>query len=140
MNLSQEIADDLWRAISKPYDDGHYTHAIVDTIHYLSAAIRDKSGLDGDGVALVGQALGGESPRLRVNSLQTESERNVQKGIEQILRGLYLGIRNPRSHDQTRDSKATADAVIVFVNHLLTVLEAAREAFTQEAFVARVAD
>lgn len=140
MNVTQEISTDLWRAISKAYEGGHYSNAILDAMHHLSNALREKSGLDGDGGALVGQALGGESPRIRVNSLQTESERNVQKGMEQILRGLYLGIRNPRSHDHATDSKATADAVIVFVDYLLTVLEAAREAFTRDTFISRVAD
>lgn len=140
MNLSQEIGRDLWIAISKPYGAGHFSHAIVDATHYLSAAIRDKSGLDGDGAALIGQALGGDSPRLRINKLETESDRNAQRGIEQMLRGLYLGIRNPRSHNQAQDSQETADAVIVFINYLLTVLEAAREAFTADTFVARVTD
>ena len=109
-------------------------------MHHLSNALREKSGLDGDGGALVGQALGGEFRASEFNSLQTKSERNVQKGMEQILRGLYLGIRNPRSHDHATDSKATADAVIVFVDYLLTVLEAAREAFTRDTFISRVAD
>src|SRR5512138_3720479 len=99
MDLSKEIAADLWAAVSASYQDGHYSHAIVDAMHHLSNAIREKSGLDGDGAALVGQALGSETPKLRVNAMKTENERNVQRGLEQILRGLYMAVRNPRSHD-----------------------------------------
>lgn len=140
MDLSREVTNDLWRAVSNSYEGGRFSHAILDTMQYLSAAIRDKSGLDGDGGALVGQAFGGESPPLRVNSMQTESERSIQKGVEQIIRGLYLGVRNPRSHNQVTDSKATADAIIVFVDYLLLLLEAAREAFTPETFIEKIVD
>lgn len=140
MDLSREISGELWEAICTSYQAGHFSHAIVDTMHHLSDAIRNKSGLDGDGTALVGQALGGESPRLRVNNMQTESERNVQRGLEQILRGMYLGIRNPRSHDKHDDTKEIADAIIVFVNYLMRQLEASKEAFTPEAFLASLLD
>lgn len=140
MDLSREISSELWESISTSYRAGHFSNAIVDTMHVLSDALRNKSGLDGDGTALVGQALGGESPRLRVNNMQTESERNVQRGLEQMLRGLYLGIRNPRSHDKHDDKKETADAIIVFVNYLLGQLEATKEAFTPAAFLESVRD
>jgi hypothetical protein len=51
-------------------------------MHYLSDILREKSGTDGDGHKLVGKVLGGSSPILRVNKLQTESERDVQRGLE----------------------------------------------------------
>ena len=70
-----------------------------------------RSGLDGGGAGLVGQALGGDSPKLRLNPLETENDRNEQKGFEQILRGMYVGIRNPRSHETIADSKETADRI-----------------------------
>jgi len=126
--------------VASSYDAENFSHAILESIYYLSGMMRDRAGVDGDGAALVGQALGGESPRLKLNALQTESERDTQKGYEQILRGFYLGIRNPRSHDQSVDSQATADAIIHFVGHLVTLLGASREAFTADAFLDRVAD
>jgi hypothetical protein len=75
--------------------------------------------VDGDGASLVGQALGGDSPRLRVNKFQTETEKNEQKGLEQILRGVYQGIRNPRSHEQFEDTQASANAIILFIDYLI---------------------
>src|SRR5690348_572445 len=99
MNLRNEITQHLWNAIENVYEGGNYSHAILEAMHLLSNTLREKANIDGDGVSLVGQALGGDSPKLRLNRLQTDSERNIQKGIEQILRGLYVGIRNPRSHE-----------------------------------------
>lgn len=140
MNLQTLIRQQLWFAISNTYETGSYSHAILDAMHYLSEILREKSGLDGDGHSLVGAALGGQSPVLRVNKLQTETEKNIQKGLEQILRGMYQGIRNPRSHEQVKDTKDTADAIIHFLNYLLCILDESQEPFTIPGFLDRVFD
>jgi uncharacterized protein (TIGR02391 family) len=140
MNLQGLIKSQLWFAISNTYEAGNYSHAILDAMHYLSEVLREKSGLDGDGQPLVGAALGGKSPILRVNKLQTETERNIQKGLAQMLRGMYQGIRNPRSHEQIEDTKTTADAIILFVNYLLGILDESQEPFTITGFLERVFD
>lgn len=140
MNLQTHVSDALWSAIESAYQAQNYSHAILEATYYLSALIRDRAGVDGDGASLVGQALGGEAPRLKLNALQTESEKNVQKGYEQILRGIYLGIRNPRSHEQATDTKETADAIIHFLGHVIQLLSASKETFTIDSFVERVFD
>jgi uncharacterized protein (TIGR02391 family) len=140
MNLQTEIRPELWSAIADSYEKGQYSHAVIEAMHYLSQVLRDKTSFDGDGASLVGQALGGGAPRLRLTKLRTETERDVQRGYEQILRGLYIGIRNPRSHEQTQDTLGTASAIIVFINHLLDVLEQSQQPFVLENFLAVVFD
>lgn len=140
MNLQTQIPEPLWAAVANAYEAENYSHAILEATYYLSTLIRERAGVDGDGAALVGQALGGDLPKLKLNALQTESDKNVQKGFEQILRGVYTGIRNPRSHEQVSDSKETADAVIHFLGYVVNLLSASKEAFTIEAFVERVFD
>ena len=140
MNLKTHIRPELWQAIANTYEAENYSHAILDAIHFLSDVLREKSGVDGDGVPLVGQALGGEAPRLRVNKLQTETERNVQRGLQDILRGIYRAVRNPRSHEQTQDDKDTADAIIYFINYLLSILAESQEPFTIPQFLSSVFD
>jgi uncharacterized protein (TIGR02391 family) len=140
MNLQTQIKNDLWLAVQSTYEAGNYSHAIVDSMHYLSNIIREKTGVDGDGKTLIGQAFGGDSPRLRINKLQTETERNEQQGIESILRGMYQAIRNPRSHEQIEDKQETADAIIYFINYLLSVIERSEEPFVISKFLGRVFD
>jgi len=140
VNLQTHIPERLWQAISTAYEAEHYSHAILEATHFLSSLLRERAGIDGDGVVLVGQALGGESPKLRLNALQTESEKNMQRGFEQILRGIYQGIRNPRSHEPSTDTKETADAVIHFLGYVVGLLSASREMFTVELFVKSVFD
>jgi uncharacterized protein (TIGR02391 family) len=140
MNLQTHIRVELWAAISSTYQAENYTHSIVDAMHYLSDILREKSGAEGDGTNLVGHALGGDTPRLRVNKLQTETEKNIQKGLVQILMGMYTAIRNPRSHEQIQDDQSTADAIIYFVNYILSILDQSQQQFTVENFLFRVFD
>ncbi len=140
MNLQTTIPDILWLAIADAYQAENYSHAILNAIHCVSSILRERAGIDGDGAALAGMALGGESPKLKLNALQTESDKNVQKGIEHILRGIYIGIRNPRSHGQTTDDKSTADSIIAFLGYIARLLNASKESFSAESFMARVVD
>lgn len=140
MNLQAEIKPELWEAVSRQYEQGNYSDAILAAFHYLRDMIRESANLDGDGAALIGQALGGNSPRLRINKFDTESQRDEQKGFEQILRGLFQGIRNPRPHDKIDDKKETADAIIIFVNYCINVIQGAKGPFVIEEWLSRVFD
>src|SRR5260221_10133234 len=99
MDLKNLIRPQLWNEISNSYIAENYEAAILDSMRFLSKVIREKSGLDGDGTQLVGQAFGGDEPKLRLNKLQTQSEKDEQKGFLQIVTGLYSAIRNPRTHE-----------------------------------------
>lgn len=140
MELQTLIHKQLWEEISNSYESGNYKNAILDAMRYLSKIIRDKSGLDGDGVSLVGQAFGGDEPVLKINKLQTASERDEQKGFQQILMGLYQGIRNPRTHSDKKDNLDSANAIIYFVDFILGALDKAKPPFTLEDFLPRVFD
>lgn len=140
MNIETRIDSRIWDAIKNSYENRNFTGAIQDSIYFLTDLIRDKSGLEGDGPSLIGRAFGGKSPLLKVNNLQTESEKNVQGGIEQILRGIYQAIRNPRSHDKHSDKEEDAVAIILFINLLVRIIDISKSPFSEQAFIARVLD
>jgi uncharacterized protein (TIGR02391 family) len=140
MNLQSEIKPELWEAIFQQYNAENYSNAIISAFHYLRDLIRDSANVDGDGAALIGQAFGGNPPRLRINKFETESQKDEQKGFESILRGLYQGIRNPRTHDKIEDKKETADAVILFINYAIGVIRKANGPFTLDEWLGRVFD
>ncbi len=142
MNLSVQIEfpDELWSAVSRSYESANYQGAILDGVVALATAIREKTGLDGDGVALVGKAFGGETPLLKVNRLRTESEQNEQRGIETILRGVFQGVRNPRAHARTDDDRQTCDAILTTVAWLWAIVDRAGMQFAKENLLARVLD
>lgn len=134
MNINDDIQQELWEAIEKNYANSNYSGAILDAMHMLTETIRNKTGLEGDGASLVGQAFGGENPKIQLNKLQTDSEKNIQKGIQDILKGLYTAIRNPRSHDKMNDGKVDADAIIVFIDYMLNVIDKSKLSFEEDIF------
>ena len=140
MTIRNEIDADLWDVIQKNYEAENYTGAILDAIFKLTDTIRNKTGLEGDGASLIGQAFGGNDPQIKLSKLQTDSEKDIQKGVQEILRGIYSGIRNPRSHDSMTDDKPSADAIIVFINYLLRLIDQSKLRFNEEDFLNRVFD
>ncbi len=140
MVFQHEINSELWNAVRANYEAGNYSGAILDSILFLTDTIRNKSGLEGDGASLVGQAFGGENPRIKLNKLQTDSERDEQKGVQEILKGIYTGIRNPRSHDAIKDEESSADSIIGFINFLLGLVDNSQLSFNKEEFFKRITD
>jgi uncharacterized protein (TIGR02391 family) len=132
-NIETQINPEFWLAIANSYQAENYTDAIKDAMSVVTETLRDKSGLDGDGTELVGKALGfgkDNSPRIRINKLQTETEKNIQIGLQEILRGLYSLVRNPRIHEKVDDSKKTADTIITFIDYLLGFLVVCQSLWT----------
>jgi uncharacterized protein (TIGR02391 family) len=140
MNLETRLEPRLWEAVRESIEARRFSGAILDAIHFLSDTIRDRSGLESDGVQLVGAAFGGISPKLKVNRLQTDSEQNVQRGVESLLRGVYQAIRNPRSHGIYHDNEQDAVAIIAFLDYLLRIVDEARAPFSLPSLVARLFD
>ena len=79
MTIQNEIDTELWESIKKNYESDNYTGAILDSIFKLTDTIRNKTGLEGDGASLIGQAFGGEDPQIKLNKLQTDSEKEFKK-------------------------------------------------------------
>lgn len=140
MNLKEEITKEMWDIISVSYIKESYTGAIQDAIFALSELIREKSNLSSDGVALVGSAFGTTPPKIKLNRLQTETEKTIQAGMQDILRGVYRLIRNPRSHNKYKDDKATANTIIIFIDYLYKQINVSKTSFSIEQIKARVFD
>lgn len=76
----------------------NYFHAVLEAVKGVAERIRQISGLTADGAELVNQALSTKAPILAINSLKTETEVSEQKGIANLLIGLFGAVRNPTAH------------------------------------------
>lgn len=140
MNIETLLPSDLWQAVRENFEKRDFTAAILDCCYFVSELIRQKSGIDGDGAALIGQALGGGNPKIKIAKDQSENEQNIQKGIESILRGFYQAIRNPRSHKKISDSADDAISIILFCGYIVRQIDKAKTPTSKEAFVQRILD
>ena len=84
------------------YENGQLGHAASEGVQIFCEIIRDFTGMTQDGRDLVNHAFGSAPfttpPRLQLNDLATDSERNIQEGQGHLSRGVITGFRNPISH------------------------------------------
>ena len=76
-----------------------YFHAVQEAVKSVMDKLRVRTGLTSDGGELVSFALGGDTPVLAINARRTKSEKDEQKGLVNLLTGVYGMFRNPTSHE-----------------------------------------
>ena len=76
----------------------NYFHAVLEAVKGLAEKIRQMSGLGSDGAELVNQVFSTKSPVIAINALHSETELSEQKGLANLLIGLFGAIRNPTAH------------------------------------------
>ena len=117
-------SQDLTNASRQLFVDGHYANAVENAFKCLNNAVKEKSGLSVDGDGLMTQAFSANSPILKLNSFQSQSDQNEQRGYMQIFAGVMTGIRNPRAHEhEIVDDPEVALEMLIIANHLMRKLE-----------------
>lgn len=80
------------------FDEGRYFHAVFECSKALEKYIQRKSKSDLSGVKLINEELS-LNKSLKINSQQTETDRDEQEGIRDLCRGLMMSIRNYTAHE-----------------------------------------
>jgi uncharacterized protein (TIGR02391 family) len=79
----------------------NYFHTVLEATKSVAEKIRQRAGLASDGAQLVDDAFAlGKSgvPVLAFNSLRTETERNEQNGMINLMKGMFSAFRNTTAH------------------------------------------
>lgn len=76
----------------------NYFHAVFEATKGLAQRIREMSGVDGDGAALIDKVFSVKNPLLKINKLSSETEESEHKGFACLLKGCFGAIRNPCAH------------------------------------------
>lgn len=90
-------------------------HACLEATKSVIDRLRTLTGASGDGAVLVDAALAlGKSgtPMLAINSLATQTERDEQTGLANLLKGLNGLYRNPTAHDPRLNRSIGEDALL----------------------------
>lgn len=120
------VTNDLIRQASGAlFRDRYYARAVEEAFKCLNNAVKDKSGLSStDGAGLMTTVFSANSPILKLNEFQSDSDKKEQQGYMEIYAGSMTGIRNPRAHEHTLvDSQDVALELLVLANHLMRKLE-----------------
>ena len=110
----------------KLFVDGHYERAVEEAVKALCAHVKEKAGLDTDGVSLMQTAFSEKKPRILLNELADQSQRDEQVGYMHLFMGVVRGIRNPRAHSHDyKDTPDEALRILIFVDHLFKKVDGA---------------
>jgi uncharacterized protein (TIGR02391 family) len=88
----------------------NYFHSVFEAFKGLVHRIRELSGADGDGAALVDKVFSVDRPLLSINTLQTETERSEHRGFASLLKGCFAAVRNSLAHEPKLFWKGEDDA------------------------------
>lgn len=109
---SLKLHGDIIRVSKKAFESGLYAEAILNAYKEVIVRVRQISGLhELDGTSLMEQAFSLQNPKIKLNNLQTQSDRDEQVGFLSIFKGVALGIRNPKAHEniEQRDPYKTLE-------------------------------
>jgi uncharacterized protein (TIGR02391 family) len=77
----------------------NYFHAVFEATKGLAQRIRDLSGIQADGAALIDRVFSIDQPILAFNTLQTDTEKSEHRGFAALLKGCFAAARNPLAHE-----------------------------------------
>ncbi len=81
------------------FDDGHFSQATFEAFKYIDKEVLQLAGINKTGVALMMAAFNENNPKIQLNNLSTQSEKDEQKGFSFLFSGGVAAIRNPRGHE-----------------------------------------
>lgn len=110
----------LKESIKTHYENKDYTEVVRDALLCLTTEIRKKSDLtDSDGVDLINKAFSEKQPLIKINKLETTTDKNKHRGIMDLSKELIEYFRNPMSHSKQEYSKKVADAILVLLDEVI---------------------
>lgn len=116
----KDMKDILKDSIKSHYENKDYTEVVRDALLCLTTEIRKKSDLiDIDGVDLINKAFSEKQPLIKINKLETTTDKNRHRGIMDLSKGLIEYFRNPMSHSKQEYSKKVADAILVLLDEVI---------------------
>ena len=110
------------------FGDGYYDAAVYQAFKQIDLMVKKKTSavLPGEsGSSLMGKVFSVKNPILKINKLETDSEKNEQQGFCQIFLGSMIGIRNPVVHDNTEIGVKRALHLLSLANMLAEIVDQA---------------
>lgn len=120
----RNIHSDISTVSLKLFDDGHFSQATFEAFKLLENCVKSVSGLDASGFVLMMSAFNETGPKIRLNDLQTISDKDEQLGFRHFFTGSMSAIRNRRAHEIRTDPIELCLDHLSVASVLLRTLEA----------------
>jgi len=107
------------------YRGGHFKQAALEAYIRVIEQVKRVSGIPDDGDSLMNKAFGADKqvPIIQLNSLASESEKDEQRGIMYLFKGV-VGLRNSKAHsNRLFNDPARAHEYLALASLLMRLLE-----------------
>lgn len=100
--------------------------AFVELNDSVKKYIKSLYEIEHDGADLFRKVFSTKSSILKFNNNDDETAKNIQEGYLQIFAGTWIGIRNPKAHQNIDISPLEAMEMIVIASHLFRMFDKAK--------------
>lgn len=108
------------------FEASHYADSVEAAFKEINVVgkrlLRRKTKEDRDGANIFEELLSLNRPLIKLGDLNTESGKNVQKGYLQLFCGAFIGIRNPKAHENISITKNNAIHLLFLASLLMEKL------------------
>ena len=106
------------------FKDGHYRDAVYRAFVEVVNFVKRKAKSQLDGKKLMSTVFSPDNPKIRLNPLETQSDRDEQEGFMYLFMGAVQGIRNPKAHENIiQNNPYIALQLIGFANLLIETVD-----------------
>ena len=86
-------------AAGELFADGHYETSVSEAFKSIEVRVRELTGLNRSGAALMGDAFRADGSALDVAGHEGRTGDDEREGFMHLFRGTMIGIRNPGAHE-----------------------------------------
>ena len=105
------------------FKDGHYRDAIYRAFVEVVNFVKRKAKSQLDGKKLMSTVFSPDNPIIRLNPLETQTDKDEQEGFMYLFMGAVQGIRNPKAHENIiQNNPYIALQLIGFANLLIQTI------------------
>ena len=105
------------------FEQGFYGDAVEAVYKEVNDAVKqivkEVKGCELDGHGLMTTAFSRNDPLIKLTTLETETDKNIQQGYMEIMAGAMTGIRNPKAHGNINPNSKKALHLISLASLLL---------------------
>jgi uncharacterized protein (TIGR02391 family) len=106
------------------FTDGHYRDAVYRAFVEVVNFVKRKAKSQLDGKKLMSTIFSPDNPKIRLNPLETQTDRDEQEGFMYLFMGAVQGIRNPKAHENIiQNNPYIALQLIGFANLLIETVD-----------------
>jgi uncharacterized protein (TIGR02391 family) len=105
------------------FKDGHYRDAIYRAFVEVNNSVKRRAKSQLDGKKLMSTVFNPDNPIIKLNPLETQTDKDEQEGFMHLFMGAMQGIRNPKAHENIiQNNPYIAIKLIGFASLLIEII------------------